>query len=242
MTAIAADAQPFDHSRYDAILKRHVKAFRVDYASLKRDAEFPVYLDALSNANPRALGSRQEQIAFWINAYNAFTLKLIIDHYPVKSIADISALGKLTAFFGDSPWKREFFSVGGEKLSLDKIEHDILRGTFKEWRAHFALNCASISCPPLRNEAYVGHRLDAQLDEQARNFLNDALRNVIDLPSKTLYLSKIFDWYQDDFVKAAGSLQKFLARYVDDDLREKLLTETFKIEFLDYDWGLNEAK
>lgn len=241
MTELAV-AQSFDHSLYDAILKRHVKGFRVDYESLKRDKDFPVYLRALSEANPERLASREEQIAFWINAYNAFTLKLVADHYPIKSITDISALGKLTAFFGDSPWKREFFSVGGKKMSLDKIEHEILRGKFREWRAHFALNCASISCPPLRNEAYVGEKLNAQLDEQAKAFLNDTLRNAIDLPSKTLYLSKIFDWYEDDFVKAAGSTQKYLARYADGELKQKLLNEEFNIEYLDYDWGLNDAR
>lgn len=236
-------AQTFDHSLYDAVLKRHVKGDKVDYKSLKADQDFQTYLNQLSNANPDSLSSREEKIAFWINAYNAFTLKLIIDNYPVKSITEISALGKLTAFIGDSPWRREFFSINGKKMSLDKIEHEILRQTFKEARIHFAVNCASSSCPILRPEAYAAQTLDAQLSDQAKRFLKDALRNRIDLNSKTIYVSKIFDWYQGDFAKAAGSLERYLADFIDDDaIKQMLLNKELKIEFMDYDWSLNEAK
>ncbi|MFN3560414.1 MAG: DUF547 domain-containing protein [Chloroherpetonaceae bacterium] len=239
----SSTAQSFDHSLYTAVLKRHVKGDKVDYKSLKSDKDFQTYLDLLSKANPDALPTREEKIAFWINAYNAFTLKLIVDNYPVKSITDLSALGKLTAFIGDSPWKREFFSINGKKMSLDKIEHEILRQTFKEERIHFAVNCASSSCPVLRPEAYTAESLNHQLNEQAKQFLKDTLRNRIDLKSKTIYISKIFDWYQSDFTKSAGSLEKFLAEYVDDEsIKRMLLNKEFKIEYMDYDWRLNEAK
>ncbi len=239
----SATSQSFDHSLYDEVLKRHVKNGKVNYATLKSDKDFQTYLDQLSKANPDALQTREEKIAFWINAYNAFTLKLIIDNYPVKSITELSALGKLTAFFGDSPWKREFFSINGKKMSLDKIEHEILRQTFKETRIHFAVNCASNSCPVLRPGAYSAETLNRQLDEQAKQFLKDTLRNRIDLKTKTIYLSKIFDWYQSDFTKSKGSLEAFLADYIEDEnLKRMLLNKEFKIEYLDYDWGLNEAK
>mgnify|MGYP001068238557 CR=1 FL=1 len=236
-------SQSFDHSLYDSVLKRHVKNGKVDYKSLKADKDFATYLEQLSKANPDALPTREEKIAFWINAYNAFTLKLIVDNYPVKSITEISALGKLTAFIGDSPWKREFFTINGRKMSLDKIEHEILRATFKEERIHFAVNCASSSCPILRNEPYTAEKLSEQLHEQAKQFLKDTLRNRIDLKTKTIYLSKIFDWYKDDFTKSAGSIEHYLAGYIDDEnIKQMLLNKEFKIEYLDYDWSLNEAK
>lgn len=239
----SSGAQIFDHSLYNAVLKRHVKGDKVDYKSLKADKDFQTYLDQLSKANPDALPSREEKIAFWINAYNAFTLKLIIDNYPVKSITDLSALGKLTAFIGNSPWKREFFSINGKKMTLDEIEHKILRETFKEYRVHFAVNCASSSCPVLRPEAYTAETLNRQLNEQAKQFLKDTLRNRIDVKSKTIYLSKIFDWYEDDFKKSSGSIEKYLAEYIDDEkVKQMLLNKEFKIEHLDYDWNLNDTK
>ncbi|MGQ9806820.1 MAG: DUF547 domain-containing protein [Chlorobiales bacterium] len=236
-------AQSFDHSLFDAVLKRHVKDGKVNYQALKHDKDFQTYLEQLSKANPDMLATREEKIAFWINAYNAFTLKLIVDNYPVKSITEISALGKLTAFIGDSPWKKDFFTINGKKMMLDKIEHEILRESFKEYRVHFAVNCASISCPILRPEAYTSESLNQQLNEQAKQFLKDTLRNRIDLKTKTIYLSKIFSWYQDDFSKSAGSLEKYLADYIDDEeIKRMLLNKEFKVEYLDYDWNLNEAK
>jgi hypothetical protein len=236
-------AQSFDHSLYDAVLKRHVKNGKVNYKTLKADKDFATYLEQLSKANPDALPTREEKIAFWINAYNAFTLKLIVDNYPVKSITEISALGKLTAFVGDSPWKKEFFTINGRKMSLDKIEHEILRATFKEDRIHFAVNCASSSCPILRPEAYTAEKLGEQLNEQAKQFLKDTLRNRIDIKTKTIYLSKIFDWYKDDFIKSAGTLEQYLSQFIDDEtIKHMLLNKEFKIEYMDYDWSLNEAK
>lgn len=238
-----AMSQSFDHSLYDAVLKRHVKKDKVNYKSLKSDKDFQTYLDMLSKANPNALPTREEKISFWINAYNAFTLKLIIDNYPVKSITELSALGKLTAFVGNSPWKREFFSINGKKMTLDEIEKEILLKMFKEERVHFAINCASISCPVLRPEAYTAETLNRQLNEQAKLFLKDTLRNRIDLKTKTIYISKIFSWYESDFAKPAGSIEKYLASYIDDEnIKRMLLNKEFKIEYLDYDWGLNEAK
>ncbi len=238
-----ASSQSFDHSLYNAVLKRHVKGDKVDYKSLKSDKDFQTYLEMLSKANPDALPTREEKIAFWINAYNAFTLKLIVDNYPVKSITEISALGKLTAFIGNSPWKRAFFTINGKKMTLDEIEHEILRGMFKEYRVHFAVNCASTSCPVLRPEAYTAEKLGEQLNEQAKQFLKDTLRNRIDLNTKTIRISKIFDWYKEDFIKSAGTIEQYLSQFIDDaNIKRMLLNKEFKIEYLDYDWGLNEAK
>jgi hypothetical protein len=242
-----ADAQSvsqekFNHAKLDTILKSYLKSNFVDYKRLKKDGVLQPYLDELNGAKPNELGSREEKIAFWINAYNAYTLKLILDHYPVKSILNISRLGKLTAFVGDSPWKKEICKVGGKVYTLDHIEHTILRGEFKEERVHFAANCASFSCPLLRAEAYTGDNLNAQLDEQARLFINDGIRNRFDKTKNVFYASEIFKWYKDDFVKKSGSLPKYLAQYASDDAKRFLLGANPEIDQIDYNWDLNEQK
>ena len=178
---------------------------------------------------------RNDRIAFWINAYNAFTVRLILDHYPVTSIRKIGWL-PLAAF-------RERFipmpGLKGRTISLDEIEDDTLRAQFREPRIHFALVCAARSCPPLRGEAYRGADLDRQLDDQARAFLNDVTKNRIDAKTKTLYLSSIFDWFGGDFEAAAGTVPDYIAQYVGGhDLR----LSAYRIEYLDYDWALNQRR
>jgi len=165
----------------------------------------------------------------------------VVDNYPIKSITDLSALGYLSLPF-DSPWKRKFCKVGGKTYSLDEIEHDILRGKFGEEQIHFAVNCASESCPVLRSEAYTGAKLGAQLREQAEAFLRDSTRNHIKLEGNTLYLSKIFEWYRSDFESKKGSLLKYIAQFFSGEERERLESGNITIKFLDYNWNLNEAK
>ncbi len=233
----SARATEFSHAKFDTLLKRHVADGKVNYKALKQDKLLDEYLSDLSRANPNALGSRDEKIAFWINAYNAYTLKLIVDNYPLKSIKDLSFLGTIVI---NSPWKKEFCNIGGKLYSLDAIEHDILRGEFGEERIHFAVNCASESCPILRNEAYSPSKLKAQLEEQARTFLGDGVRNQMRWEGKTLYLSQIFNWYRGDFEKKSGSLEAYLAQFFTDEQKRWLAAGEVKIEFLDYDWSLNE--
>lgn len=179
--------------------------------------------------------SEKDRLAFLINAYNVFTVKLIVDNYPVKSIKELGSFLK-------SPWKKKFFKLFGEEETLDGVEHERIRKDFKEPRIHFAVVCASKGCPALKGEAYVGSRLNEQLEESLRNFLKDETRNRWDEKNNTLYISKIFKWYGDDFKNASGSVQAFLApRMAGSEPQQKLLNQA-KTEFLEYDWGLNETQ
>lgn len=229
----------FDHSyaAYARVLKTHVKngGNGIDYKNLKKD---PKDLDstivALSMVTQKEYDSwsEQQKIAFWINAYNANILKLIIDNYPVESI---KKLGPPIV----GPWIKKRFSLLGSKRSFYEIENSILRKEFNEPRIHFALNCASASCPVLRNEPYIGSTLNVQLDDAGRMFLRDMTRNRIDKEKRTLFLSKIFDWYKEDFQKE-GTVQQFIGRYVAAEDQEFLKLNTSMISSLDYNWSLND--
>lgn len=179
--------------------------------------------------------AKNEKMAFLINAYNALTVKLIIDKYPVSSIKDIGS-------FFTKPWRVKFFSLlDGKIKALDPIEHDWLRPHFKDYRIHAAVNCASISCPPLRREAFKADQLDRQLDEQMRNWLNDHARNEINLSSSTWEISKIFDWYEDDFSQWGGGVVTVINKYIKIPSNRKLASQ-IQLKYLPYDWSLNEVK
>lgn len=231
--AHTAKAQ-FDHSLFDNLLKTHVDADGwVDYDSFLEDEETLMkYLEALKANPPKDSWSKDEQLAYWINAYNAFTIDLVLQHYPVKSIKDIGS--KIQIPFVNSPWDIKFIEIDGKKLDLNNIEHGIIRKQFDEPRIHFAVNCASFSCPLLRNEAFTAARLDSQLDEQTRKFINDPKRNKIS--GKKAQLSKIFSWYGGDFTKET-SLKEFIAQY-----SEAEVTKSTKISYLDYQWQLNSIQ
>lgn len=220
------------HQQWDKLLKKHVNASgMVSYKGFQKDkVELDAYLKTLSDNAPQSSWSENEQKAFWINAYNAFTVALILKHYPVKSIKDIG--GKI--YKVNTPWDIKFISIGGKKYDLNNIEHGILRKKFDDPRIHFALVCASISCPRLRNEAYTGAQLNAQLEDDGRNFLNDKSKNRISADKAEL--SKYFSWYKGDFTKN-GSLADFINKYS----VTKINTST-KIGSLDYNWNLNEQK
>lgn len=163
--AVAATDALVDHSTYDKLLKKYVTAQGlVDYKGFKADETvFNQYLALLNKNPPAASWSKADQMAYWINAYNAYTIRLILDHYPVQSIKDIGS--KIQIPFVTTPWAAKFFSISGEQMSLDNIEHGILRQKFDDPRIHFTLVCASISCPRLRNEAYTAAQLEKQLDD-----------------------------------------------------------------------------
>ena len=231
--AVAATSALVDHSAFDKLLKKHVSAQGlVDYKGFKADElAFNQYLAMLSKNPPAASTSKAEQMAYWINAYNAYTIRLILDHYPVQSIKDIGT--KIQIPFVTTPWAAKFFSIGGEKMSLDNIEHGILRKKFDDPRIHFALVCASISCPRLRNEAYTAAQLEKQLDDQGRDFLNNPAKNK---PGKSAaQLSKYFDWYKGDWQKNGQSVAKWVNRYA-----TTKMDENAKITYLDYNWNLNK--
>ncbi len=228
-------ARAFEHAAWDALLKRHVRvlpgqhASQMDYAGMARDrAALKAYLDTLS-AVPQAEfdgWAKDERKAFLINAYNAFTVEKILTRWP-----DIASIWDFGKFFGN-PFKDDFFKLLGRPMTLDGIEHGTLRkkGAYDDPRIHFAVNCASIGCPMLREEAYVAARLEAQLDQQAVRFLSDRSRNRF--RDGRLEVSKIFDWFKEDFEPR----EAYFGRYA------KVLGYPggpVPLEFLDYDWSLN---
>jgi len=221
-----------DNTIYGRLLKAHVVDGRVDYAAFKQDeADLDRYLAQLEGVNPDRL-DRVEQMAFYINAYNAWTIKLILSHYPgVKSIKDLGSLFQ-------SPWKKKFVKINGETTTLDHIEHGILRPVFKDPRVHFAVNCASKSCPPLRDKPFTGADLDRQLDAATIHFINDPRRNFI--KGDKLYVSRIFKWFGEDF---GGDILGFFRTYARDGLAKQITDAGNRLEvrYLDYDWSLNSV-
>ncbi|AQG82558.1 DUF547 domain-containing protein [Spirosoma montaniterrae] len=226
-------AAPVDHGAYDQLLRKHVDAKGlVDYKGFKKDEKaFNQYLDMLSKNPPTASWPKNEQMAYWINAYNAYTIRLILDHYPLKSIKDIGSSIKIP--FVTTPWAKKFIKIGNETISLDNIEHGTLRKKFDDPRIHFALVCASISCPRLRNEAFTADKLDKQLDDQGSDFLNNASKNKIG--KDAAQLSKYFDWYKGDWNDNGQSVVKWVNKYAN-----TKISPSTKISFLDYNWNLNE--
>ena len=235
------DCLPFDHTHiaWDSILGKYTRDGRVDYARLKVGGEESLNLDlqtleSVCSEN-YASWSRDERLAFWINAYNAYTIKLILSHYPVKSIRSIGWL-PLAAFrtsFIPLRWYH------GEDLSLNDIENGILRAGFQDPRIHFAIVCASKGCPTLRSEAFRPMDLERQLDESARDFIRDPTKNRFDPVAGTLYLSKIFKWFKGDFVGAADGPRGYVARYLEEPAASRVVKGDPQIRFLDYDWSLN---
>ncbi len=231
--AVAAAGPVVDHSSYDRLLKKYVTdKGLVNYKGFKADEkEFNQYLALLSKNPPAANWSKDEQMAYWINAYNAYTIRLILNYYPVKSIKYIGSSIQIP--FVTTPWAAKFFSIGGEKMSLDNIEHGTLRKKYDDPRIHFALVCAALTCPRLRNEAYTAARLDDQLDDQGRDFLNNPAKNSIS--SGKAQLSKYFDWYKGDWTKDGQSVAKWVNRY-----SKTKIDEQIPVTFPDYNWMLNE--
>ncbi|MGC8492793.1 MAG: DUF547 domain-containing protein [Syntrophobacteraceae bacterium] len=242
-------SQQVDNSIYAGLLKKFVKNGVVDYAGLKKnEAEVDKYVTLLKQTNPQNL-SRNERLAFYINTYNINAMKIVIGGYPgIHSIKDMGSIFR-------SVWTKKVFKIGGHSASLDDIENRV-RG-FHDPRVHFALNCASKSCPPLRSQPYEGDMLNQQLDSAARAFINNPHSNY--LKGNTLYLSKIFDWYAGDFEKwylankggtasaarvggdSDGGVLAFFMRYAKPDLKKKLeeRASRIEIEYLPYDWSLD---
>lgn len=219
-----------DHSLFDEVLKKYVVNGLVDYASLKKDKSFGDYLTLLSNIDPDAIGNEKARLVFWINTYNAFTLKVIVDHYPLKSIRDIEKDGK-------GPWDIVWIRIGRKNLSLNNIEHDIIRKEFAEPLIHMALVCAAVSCPPLRSEAYTPEKLFIQLKENTKAFFRDPLKNRYDEKTNTVYLSELLEWYGGDFDERYGSGKKFgIAELGVDPIKNP------EVKYVPYDWSLNVQK
>ena len=236
-----AQGRTFDHGAFDALLRAHVVDGLVDYDAFAAAPEFARYLERLAAFDPASL-PRAEQLAFWIDAYNAYTIRLINKHGERRSIRNINKSFGLVKAYG--PWREKLAVVGGRAYGLDEIEQDIIRKRYAEPRIHFALVCAAMGCPPLRSEAYVGSRLDAQLDDQARIFLlRSPAKNRVDVATRTVYLSPIFVEFRDyiqDFGGSEAAVGRYVARYHPAGAeRDLLLSGTFRVERTHYDWTLN---
>lgn len=241
------------HSVWDTFLKEHLSEIKngsvtqVDYAKAKQNQpSLKAYLDSMSKVsyNEFKVWNKNDRFAFLSNAYNAYTINLILTKYPdLKSIKDLGS-------FFSTPWKKKLVKLFGKNLSLDDIEHDYLRKyDYKDPRVHFAVNCASIGCPALRKEAFVGIKLDSQLEDSLKKFLADSDRNRFNPSRNKIECSKIFSWYKGDFGRGWHgylSLKDFFAKYAELLSSDKLVIEKIKqkkieIDYLDYDWNLNKV-
>lgn len=241
----AGSAKTVDHAPWTALLSKYVVPGgdglnRVNYAKFKSEghAQLKAYVASLERADVSAL-DRPEQFAFWANLYNAKTIDIVLDHYPVKSIKDISLGGSLTALVTGGPWKADVVKVAGKALSLDDIEHGILRPVFKDPRVHYAVNCASIGCPNLLPKAFTGAELETQLDGAAKAYINNA--RGIRVLNGTVTASSIYKWFQEDFGGNSAGVLQHVRTYANEDLKAALKGIT-TISRFDYDWGLNDAK
>ena len=229
-----SDSKPISHEQWNALLKKHVKDNgMVDYKGFMEDSvQLQKYLALLESRHPNDKHwSGKEQLAYWINAYNAFTVELVLKHYPIESIKDITKGPNIP--FINSPWDVKFITIEGEEYDLNNLEHGIIRDQFNEPRIHFAVNCASISCPVLRGEAYTPEKLDEQLTDQARIFINNPSRNKI--KKNRVVISKIFRWYTKDF-KDNGTLIDYLNKY-----SKTKINQDADIDYMDYNWKLNDV-
>jgi len=218
-------AVAIDHSVWDQALQAHVGADGfVNYEAFSTDANLDAYLNTLETTIPQEDWTREEEMAYWINAYNAYTIKLILKNYPIASITDID---------GGQAWQKEWITIGNETLSLDAIENSILRPKFGDGRVHFAINCASFSCPTLHNRAFTAENLEENLEALSVRFVNDQDRNRVG--ENPPQLSQIFNWFADDFA-AAGGVIPFINQYA-----ETPIAEGTELSYMEYDWSLNEA-
>lgn len=239
-----AQLRSFDHHGFDVLLHEHVVRGMVDYDAFAGSAPFARYLGQLSAFDPAGL-SRDDRLAFWINAYNAYTIQLVNSHRERRSIRNINKSFGFVRAYG--PWRQKLAMVGGRAYSLDEIEQDIIRPQFGEPRIHFALVCAAMGCPPLRSEAYTGVRLAEQLEDQARRFiLETPTKNRVDVATRTVFVSPIFIEFRDyikDFGGSTQSVGRFLARYHPPGAaRDLLLSGNYTMEKTSYDWQLNSQE
>ncbi len=237
----SALAQTYDFADWDSLLKKYVAPGTIDgvrlntvnYSKLKTDPAFSRLVNGLKTFSPARLKTHEEKLAFWINVYNVFAVKMVTDNYPVESIKDVGSLFK-------SVWKRNAGNIGGKEYTLHQIEHEILR-KMGEPRIHAAIVCASVSCPDLATEVFKADRLSEQLDDQMRGFLANPGKGMrVDAGGKKIFLSKIFDWFEDDF-ESRGGVLKFIRPYVLEKDRQAVGKSDLRISYMDYNWRVNES-
>ncbi len=244
LTGPAMAQSSFDHAEFDHLLRYHVVRGMVDYDEFRMAPAFHRYLTGIATFDPAGL-PRDEQLAFWINAYNAYTIQLILKHDERQSIRNINKTGGLIK--GSGPWNEKLARVGGVNYSLDQIEQKIIRPLYREPRIHFALVCAAMGCPPLRSEAYVGARLEAQLEDQGRIFLLESpAKNRVDVAGLTVWVSQVFKFrdYQKDFGGSKEAVARFIAHWYPAGPERQLLEggRWSRFDYTDYDWTLNSTE
>jgi len=216
--------EKMSHEKWDGLLKKYVNGTgMVDYEGFKADAELVAYTEMFKTTAPDDSWSEEESKAYWMNAYNAFTVKLICDNYPLESIMDLD---------GGKVWDREWVEINGETHSLGHIENNILRTNYNDPRIHFGINCASYSCPPLLNEAFTAENQDEKLEVLAHDFVNDPNRN--DIEAVPTMASNIFNWYAADFTKE-GTVIDYMNKY-----SHAMLDGAIELSYMEYDWSLNK--
>ena len=229
----------FDFSDWDSLIGRHVRPKKVDgilihavnYENLKKDSEFSNLVSRLESVHLDSLKTRDEKLVFWINTYNILAAKMVVDHFPIKSIKDIGG-------FFSPVCKKNVGNVAGRERTLDEIEHKILR-KLDEPRIHAAIVCASVSCPDLRLEAFKVETLNKQLNHQIKEFLKSSEKGMkIDKKGGRVYLSSIFKWFEDDF-ESRGGVLNFISKYVSPKVAKELVRSNIKVSYLDYNWDLN---
>lgn len=219
----------FSHQNFHGVLRAHVGHGVVDYPAIAADPGFERYIQQLDRIDPSSFPTRQDRLVFWINAYNAFAIKGILDGY-----SPLTLFGRYRYFIGRA------YRVGGQSINLYDLEREVLIPDFREPRIHFAIVCASSSCPRLQSRAYAADKLEEQLEQSAREFINDPTRNRFDRERKIASLSMIFKWFEQDFVAHSGSLLNYVRPYLaDPDLARELESTPYTVEFLEYDWRLN---
>ena len=244
ITLLTGTSAAIDYTKFDQLLKKYVHDQRVDYTGLLTEKDkllqFTQLLGTISpDSHPEEFPTDAHKLAYWINAYNAFILQLIIEHYPVASIKDIN-------FIGFTVWLHRNIT-GGEEISFKALEDDIIRARFRDPRIHFAINCASVSCPPLAASAYQPVLLNKQLDTMTTAFINDPANFHVDELNRTIYLSAIFNWYENDFLTwlstekgyAAPTLLDYIALYYSGPVSRKW--DEFELIYYEYDWSLNDT-
>lgn len=237
--SVHPDSEAFDFSDWDALVKEYVAPQAVDgvlinavdYANLKKDSRYTGLISKLQAYSLESLQSERSKLAFWINVYNILAAKMITDHYPIESIKDVGSIFK-------SVWKRPAGKVAGKERTLNDIEHEILR-KMNEPRIHVAIVCASVSCPDLRMEAYTTEKLNDQLDDQMKKFLQSREKGMkLDGKKSRVYLSSIFKWFEEDF-ESRGGVLKFISQYISAEEKAIMDNSSIRISYLDYNWKVN---
>ena len=233
------------HALFTQILQSYVYNGLVDYKELCMDNRLEQYIKQLANTDPASLASDKERKAFWINAYNAYTVKIISDAYPIDSINELHTGGLIFArIIKKTIWDKKIIVINNRKISLNDIENQLFKVGIKDPRVHFALVNATMSAPPLRPEAYEAERIDWQLDEQTRVFLMDRTRNSFDTIMKRAKLSPVFSQYSRDFGRNTTAVLEYIGLFLPRDLSETIFSETrsWKVEYEEYNWELNDCR